>query len=488
MSTVHAGAQGAAPSLSIKPVEKDHEQAKYERMWGIGAYRDFAPGEHAAQVFLAQANPKFGDHVIDFGAGTGRGALMLALMGRVSVTMVDFAENCLDEDVRNALTTQHGALKFVKADLRKHIPVGAKYGFCTDVMEHIPTEEVNQTLVNILRSAQHVFFQISLMDDHFGKEIGEKLHLTVQPFQWWKDRLLALDAVIHWSHEGNGIASFYVTAWNKASDLVARGSVNTLPDEITANVRSAVQRNLPIAKPYDLQNQPVMILAGGPSITGLADEIIAKRNAGMPMVTVNGAYNWAIEHGLAPSAQIIVDARESNKKFVEPPVVGCKYLLASQCHPAVFDAAPAAQTTVWHGAISEELSQELDEHYTARGENWFPSPGGSTVMLRAFTLLRMLGFHRFEVYGFDSCLMDGEHHAYEQPENANDGVESRLVRVSCGNETFLCTPWMASQAQEFIDLIKFMGDEMDLVVHGNGLISHILKTAAAGVEVEPDTH
>ena len=483
--TQAVGSMGFAPGVMVRPaVKKDAEQAKYEKMWSIPAYRDFAPGEHAAQDFLSRAHPKKGDTVIDFGSGTGRGALMLALFGGVKVTLVDFAENCLDEDVRNALRTQAHVLNFVQADLRKDIPVGAKYGFCTDVMEHIPPADVDQALVNILRAAQHVYFQISTLDDHFGAQAGEHLHLTVQPYQWWKDKLRSLDAVIHWSKESPGLASFYVSAWADVSELVKRGTVNTVRDEIAANIRAAVARGLPSAKPHQSQDKPVMLLAGGPSLAQFRDEIVAKRQGGMALVTTNGAYNWSIAQGLAPSAQIVVDAQEHNKRFVEPPIDGCRYLLASQCHPATFDAAPAAQTVVWHSAIDDEMADELDKIMTERGEEWYPSPGGSTVMLRAFTLLRMLGFSRFEVYGFDSCLMGGEHHGYAQAENDKDGKVDRLLKVTCGDRVFQCTPWMASQAQEFIDLIRFIGDEIELVVHGEGLIAHIIKTAAEGGDLE----
>jgi hypothetical protein len=95
-------------------------------------------------------------------------------------------------------------------------------------------------------------------------------------------------------------------------------------------------------------------------------------------------------------------------------------------------------------------------------------------MLRAIPLLRMLGFKRFHLYGFDSCLTD-EHHAYAQPENDSEHVVSATV----GGRVFRCHVWMLSQAQEFIDLVKFMGDEIDLQVHGDGLISHIIETGAA---------
>lgn len=486
MTQVQAvGSMGFAPGVLVQPVvQKDAEQAKYEKMWSLPAYRDYAPGEHAAQVFLSQAKPLPGEQVIDFGAGTGRGALMLALFGGVKVTMVDFAENCLDEDVRNALRTQSHVLNFVQADLRQPIPVGAKYGFCTDVMEHIPPEAVDAALVNILKSAQHVFFQISTLPDHFGAQVGEHLHLTVQPYQWWKDKLRSLDAVIHWSAETPGLASFYVSAWQDAGELVKRGVLNTGNDEIRSQIRSSIRRGLPLARPHDRQEKTIMLLAGGPSLNQFADEIAEKRKAGMSMVTTNGAYQWAIDRGLAPSAQIIVDAQEHMARMVQPAVPECRYLLASQCHPSVFDAAPEGQVVLWHSAIDDAMSDELDAFYKERGENWYPSPGGSTVMLRAFTLLRMLGFYRFEVYGFDSCIAEQQHHAYTQAENDGDGNAARHIQVSCGDRIFHCTPWMASQAQEFIDLIRFIGDEIELVVHGDGLIAHIIKTAAESGEVE----
>jgi hypothetical protein len=174
-----------------------------------------------------------------------------------------------------------------------------------------------------------------------------------------------------------------------------------------------------------------------------------------------------------------VDAREHNSRFASQQVEGCKYMLSSQCHPAVFDAAPKDQTFLWHSVIDGDMADFLDAELGPGG--WFPVPGGSTVMLRAFLLLRMLGYYRFHVYGFDSCLMDGEHHAYPQKENDYEGV----IPVSCPDGTvFRCHVWMASQAQEFIDQVRMMGDEINMIVYGNGLIAHILKTGADEVDIK----
>ena len=105
---------------------------------------------------------------------------------------------------------------------------------------------------------------------------------------------------------------------------------------------------------------------------------------------------------------------------------------------------------------------------------FFPVPGGSTVVLRAIPLLRMLGFARIHLFGFDSCVSASQHHAYEQPENDSEVT----MPVTCGGCTFMCTPWMISQASEFRDLVAFMGDEVELAVHGDGLIAQMIKHGA----------
>ena len=202
------------------------------------------------------------------------------------------------------------------------------------------------------------------------------------------------------------------------------------------------------------------------------DEIIELRAGGMPMVTTNGTYNWAIANGMNPSMQLLIDAREFNKRFVSPVVDGCKYMIASQADPAVFEGLPLDRTYVWHVSLAKEVGDLLDELYPV----WFACPGGSTVTLRGLCLLRMLGFHKIHVYGFDSCYREDAHHAYDQPEN--DYKKPRMLPVSVGGRVFSCDPWMYSQAREFLQMVGMFGDELDLNVKGDGLIAHMIKTGA----------
>lgn len=154
-ATAKAGIVAHAPTILV--TNKTTEQQKYERMWALPEYRAFSPGEEAANTFLAQAKPLKDSTCIDFGCGTGRGGLMIALFGNMIVTLVDFAANALDPEVQGATVTQPHRISWLQADLHKGVPAYAGYGYCTDVMEHIPPEEVDVVLHNIFKSATHVF-------------------------------------------------------------------------------------------------------------------------------------------------------------------------------------------------------------------------------------------------------------------------------------------------------------------------------------------
>lgn len=519
MTTGLSSIVGYAPVVTV--TERSSEQAKYETMWAHAEYRAHAPGEGAASLFLGVARPRPGSTVIDFGAGTGRGALMLALLGNVRVEMVDFASNCLDEDVRNALTTQAHALAFTQADLTQPIALRARYGFCTDVMEHIPTEDVDRVLRNILQSAQHVYFQISCVDDSCGKLIGETLHHTVRPPSWWLTKFHELECVVHHFVDQGSQCTLYVTAWATGKEVEDKGVLNVEESTVRANVRANIEAGWQQIKPYVEQDTEVMILGGGPSLVRQLDMIRGMRIQGAKLVTLNGAYNWALANNLKVSAQVVVDARPFNARFTHPVQEETLYLLGSQCDPSVFADLPRDRTWLWHTS-AESIADILNEKY----EWWFGIPGGCTVLLRAIPLLRMLGYKSFHLFGCDSCLQpkyqlvnkDGTpflhgdetladrtmlwddkktademaeyanhdyqadvrvveinaHHAYAQPEN--DG--QLVLAVTCGERVFHCHPWQVAQAQGFLELIKFMGDEFELQVYGDGLLAYILKHGA----------
>jgi hypothetical protein len=244
-------------------------------------------------------------------------------------------------------------------------------------------------------------------------------------------------------------------------------NINEDKDKIRDNIKKNIQRGLPQVHPYETQWDKVVCLAlGGPTLKETFPNLLEKRSNGAPVITVNGSYKYCIDNGLEPSAMVMLDSREFNNRFVKPLRKDCKYFISSQCHPSVFDMLEDCQVWIWHVAGDENYDL-LQEQY---GEEYFPVMGGATIALRAVHLFRMLGFHKFEMFGFDSCII-GEHHAYEQPENDDEGV----IDVTVSGKEFRCTAAHYHQAKEFVDMISKTGEHYDLAVHGNGLISHIIK-------------
>lgn len=434
------------------------ERAKYEQMWGYSQYRRYAPGEMLVAEFLRHVAPLPGASIIDFGAGTGRGAYALSQHG-YDVHMLDFAENCLDLTVQQAVN--RGELTFTHHDLLEPAPITAEYGYCTDVMEHIQPDDVDTVLDNILRSAEKVFFQISLEDDACGALIGEHLHLTVKPMEWWTAKLAQHKAFVYYSNKQGENAVFYVSLKEDANYV----ELNTELEQIEAHIRHNSTQGYAECVPHAASPGRLMLLSGGPSLNDHVEEIRRRASEGVPVICTNGAHNWCLDNGITPNGLIVVDARANNVDFVREVVPGCKYLFASQCHPDLFSAVPPNQIWLWHSHIEGQMDSLLGEIYGKKP--WTSVPGGTTVTLRAIPLLGMLGWKKQDIYGFDSCLRAGEHHAYEQ--TANDG--QLICDVTIGGKAFKCHRWMVVQGEQFDKLYTAMRRNIDMRIFGDGLIA-----------------
>jgi SAM-dependent methyltransferase len=174
------------------------ERETYEEMWGVESYAEHSPGEHYAPVFDALVRER-GQHpldlsVLDAGCGSGKGALALSALG-YTVTLCDLTDAGLVPDAQpfpffetalwNPLT---GPYAFGR---------GYDYVYCTDVLEHLPTVFVGLAITRMLEVARKgLFISVALGPDQMGVWVGRPLHLTVQPFVWWRDHLDTLGRVI----------------------------------------------------------------------------------------------------------------------------------------------------------------------------------------------------------------------------------------------------------------------------------------------------
>lgn len=177
--TVEVHGDGLLPHMWRTPAADLDEKAKYKRMWQFDQYRYMSPAEQMVDFIEAHA-PEKGGIVIDFGCGTGRAMVELTKRG-FHVIGCDFADNCRDDAAKD--------LPFLEWDLSLPCPLRAPYGYCCDVMEHIPPHQVDDVLNSIGNSAETVVFRIEYQPDVMGKLIGTALHLSVHDEDWWTAKL-----------------------------------------------------------------------------------------------------------------------------------------------------------------------------------------------------------------------------------------------------------------------------------------------------------
>lgn len=168
----------------------EHERAKYAQLWSdIPEYREYSPGVENVQRFMDVMKPAPESTLLDVGCGTGVAGLMFEKHGLRSY-WVDITDAGLHADVNRS--------RFIQTPLWSewNDALGFDYGFCCDVMEHIPTEYTMLVIDRIMAVCRTTWFQISLVPDQFGATIGQPLHLTVKPFDWWLARMKMAGTVI----------------------------------------------------------------------------------------------------------------------------------------------------------------------------------------------------------------------------------------------------------------------------------------------------
>jgi len=164
--------------------DEESERAKYEQMWTIDLYRKVSPGLWYVDEAITALGAVEGSTFCDFGCGTGAACSELAARG-FRAHGVDIADNCI-----NAV----GPWLFTRAALwdAEKLPK-VDYGFSVDVLEHIPTPKLLDTLHAIHDAcAKGVYLNIDTIHDSFGAMIGQSLHLTVMSADEWEKVLLSV--------------------------------------------------------------------------------------------------------------------------------------------------------------------------------------------------------------------------------------------------------------------------------------------------------
>jgi SAM-dependent methyltransferase len=169
-----------SPSINLNPEEKIilSEKRKYEQLWLVGYIPSQCAGPMAVAV-VAKAQKEWS--ILDLGCGDGTTVKALRNQGF----------NCQGVDITGVGIKFMDKDKWFKEGTLWKLPYKDKqfdFTFSTDVLEHMPTDKVNDTIKEILRVTKYgTFHCIAIFAD--VRHIGGKdivLHHTVQKIEWWR--------------------------------------------------------------------------------------------------------------------------------------------------------------------------------------------------------------------------------------------------------------------------------------------------------------
>jgi hypothetical protein len=238
-----------------------------------------------------------------------------------------------------------------------------------------------------------------------------------------------------------------------------------------------IQENLQqtFARPYKsfnhLMRGSICIVGSGPSIHETYKHISGD------VLACNAAHEFLIWKGIVPKYAMLWDAAEIVADHITPHK-DVTYLVASRCHPAVFEKLKGFNVVVWHAASDGE---GVMEHLEQSRRMEPVIQGGSAAVVRAMFMVLAMGYSDIKVFGCDGSFT-GEHTHFRE-----SAVPEKPIRVYCEKRWFDTTAWLAAQAEEVPFLFPIVSKLASIEVYGDGLIPHIAESLGYRVH-KGDSH
>jgi hypothetical protein len=241
-----------------------------------------------------------------------------------------------------------------------------------------------------------------------------------------------------------------------------------LPDAVFArNVAKTRERLLPGVETLpEWRAKPLAIVGGGPSL----DDTLGELRRIKTVMVAGSAHDHLVSAGVWPQWCVVADPDPVMAQYLKKPSPRTRYLVASCCDGAVFDALDGYHVSVWH-CFSKEHPEVWEKGDTLM-------LGGSTVGTRAIYLALSLGFRDLHLFGFDSCIReeDGKHHAYSFKTKEEDiGELRRIYLEDTSSKGYLCAGYMIAQIAEMVHIFKTFTDTVSFSVHGTGALADYAK-------------
>jgi len=221
------------------------------------------------------------------------------------------------------------------------------------------------------------------------------------------------------------------------------------------------------------------IVGAGPSIAETYTDLVGD------VLAINSAIGYLLDKSIVPRWAMIWDCDPVCENFAVPhPDI--TYLIASRCHPKVFERLKDCKIIVWHAAGDLNIVELMNRpDIIARQSCHEPLINGGTAgVTRGIYVTTALGYRDLHLFGSDSSYSDdGRTHVIRSL------VPEKDITIAIGNAPpayFRTTPEWCSQVMEYrmIYTIMACGCGVTIDVHGSGMLKsmHDLLVAKRALE------
>ena len=361
---------------------------------------------------------------------------------------------------------------------------------CTDVLEHIEPENLNEVLEHLRKLAKKgLLAVISIRPASKTLDDGRNAHLSLKTPDEWRVVLEERFDIVSWATFPGEIV-VVLKRLHTIDDIKVQSAVSdTIRFENAVRNSDIVKRRIYL---HPRHEKRVAIACYGPSLKYAIPDIIVERNAGALVVSVSGAHDFLIEHGVVPDIHVDVDPRIHKADFTKNPHPKIQYWMASCCHPKTIDNLLGYDLTLWHVHNSDEDVRILDEV----DRDGFLVGGGGSVGCRVVSLMYTQGYRDFSIFGMDcSFAEDGEQHA-----GPHSGKVQKGLKAKCGGRWYKTSGTLVAIGKGFMNVVDALekvsqmhdeprpydGDCIRVQLGGDGLLAMMCAQRSKDVVLKVD--
>lgn len=257
-------------------------------------------------------------------------------------------------------------------------------------------------------------------------------------------------------------------------------------DVLVENVKSSISRGLPELSrgPWPMQTRAAAVVTGGPSINMMMDDVRKLSGEGAAIFTVKAVWRWLMNIGVAPDFCAMIDPHPSQAVYTDGAPKGMTWLVASQCHPSVFDALArqGADVMLFHVPIIGADNPGLLLPDGTLDKTKMLVPGGGGVGSRTVRMAALMRHRPLHLFGFDCCYQNG---SSADPARIQGGaIPSHVYRLARGRDD--CAPiemngriYLSTWAflTETVDIMQLCASSLipELYIHGPGMLADTIR-------------